>query len=316
MKANSASGKNSGKNKEVYSAGKNKVTLSNLGKIFWPEEKYTKGDLLTYYKTVAKVIMPYLLHRPMSMHRHPNGISESGFFQKDVEPKQLPDWAKSVQIYSESNDKMVDYLVCENEATLLYMVNLGCIEINPWNSTVRHSDKPDYLIIDLDPGDKNTFADVVQVALEVKKVFDALETDCYCKTSGATGLHIYVPLHAKYKYAEVRDAAGKIAHAVHARIPKLSSVERDPAKRKDLVYVDFLQNSRGQTLASAYSVRPRMGATVSAPLDWKEVNKKLSPARFTMRNMPARIDKLGDLWKPVLGKGISLEKTLKKLENL
>ena len=249
------------------------------------------------------------------MRRTPNGIVDNGFFQKDV-GDTAPEWAKTVSLYSESNDKDINYLICDNKATLLFMANLGCIELNPWNSTLKKIENPDYLILDLDPSEKNTFDDVVQTAKIVKKLLDKAGADAYCKTSGATGLHIYVPLGAKYSYDEGRLFAELIANLTVEEAPELVTIERSIDKRNNKLYIDYLQNKRGQTLASAYSVRPKPGATVSAPLEWKEVKKGLHPSQFTIKNMIARIEKKGDLFKPVLGKGINLKACIDKLQKL
>ncbi|HET9136211.1 MAG TPA: non-homologous end-joining DNA ligase [Candidatus Kapabacteria bacterium] len=286
--------------------GKVTLHLTNQQKLYWPKEKITKGDLVNYYAEVASVMLPYLKGRPQSMNRYPNGIAGPSFYQKDVNLEQVPDWLKTEKIFSESNDAYINYLICNDKATLVYMANLGCIEINPWNSRIGKLDKPDWIVIDLDP-EAISFEKVVQTALEVKKVFDELKTKCYCKTSGATGLHIFVPLGAKYEYKEARAFAGEIAREVHERIPAFTSIERSPSKRQRKVYLDYLQNSKGQTLAAPYSVRPKPGATVSTPLEWKEVNNKLDPKAFTIHTIFKRLDKKGDLWKEVLGKGNSIK---------
>ena len=210
--------------------------------------------------------------------------------------------------------KNVDYLLCNDQATLLYMVNLGCIEINPWNSTVKHIDNPDWVVIDLDPDDID-FKEVVKAAHVVKEVLDEMNIECCCKTTGETGLHIYVPLASRYEYSSVKIFAELIAHTVNVRLPKTTSILRSPEKRKNSVYVDFLQNAIGQTLAAPYSVRPKPGAPVSTPLEWSEVNQTLSPSQFTIKNILNRIEKKGDLWKAVLGKGADLEKIIKNISN-
>lgn len=287
------------------------LKLTNLDKIYWPEEKYTKGDLISYYRTIASYILPYLADRPESLHRHPNGIGKQSFFQKDMKDMP-PDWIQTIEIHSESNDKDINYLVCQDEATLVYMNNLGCIEINPWNSRIQNLENPDYIVIDLDPGE-NTFDEVIQTALEVKKVLDKAGAEGYCKTSGSSGLHIYIPLGAKYNYEDSRNFAHVIAQLVLAQLPDLTSLERSPKARKKKIYLDYLQNRIGQTLAAPYGVRPKPGATVSAPLEWKEVKKGLHPSKFTIKNMLQRVKKKGDLFKGVLGKGIDMEKCLNKL---
>ena len=289
------------------------LSLTNQNKIFFPESGYTKGDIINYYREISDFILPYLKDRPQSMNRFPNGINGKSFYQKDVDMDKIPRWLKTTQIYSESNDKEIDYLLCNDTATLVYMANLGCIEINPWNSTIRNIDKPDWLIIDLDP-EEIEFEYVVKTALVVKEVLDDMNSPSFCKTSGATGLHIYVPLGAKYDYEPVKLLAQLIARTVNIRLPDFTSIERPLKTRQNRVYIDFLQNRKAQTLAAPYSVRPKQGATVSTPLLWEEVNEKLSPSQFNINNTLSRLGKHGDLWKPVLEKGIDIELIIKKLE--
>ena len=293
--------------------GKVMLHLTNQQKIYFPDDKITKGDLVNYYREISSLILPYLKNRPQSMNRFPNGIKGPSFYQKDVDLEKSPGWIRTEKVFSDSNNEYIDYLVCNDQATLIYMANLGCIEINPWNSRVNHLHDPDWMVIDLDP-EKIEFRHVVTVAQEVKKLMDELETECYCKTSGATGLHIYIPLAAKYDYDIVRTFAHVVAHTINTRLPKITSIERMPNRRQHKVYVDFLQNRRGQTLAAPYSVRPKPGATVSTPLEWKEVGSKLNPTDFTIKNILKRIDAKGDLWKSVLGKGVNLEKIAKQLQ--
>lgn len=288
---------------------KHKVTITNQDKIYFPDGGYTKGDVIEYYRKISRYILPYLKNRPESLHRYPNGINGMSFYQKDVDHTP-PDWAKSIEIHAESNDKDIRYLVCNDEATLVYMANLGCIEINPWSSQIKNLDKPDYLVIDLDP-EEISFNKVIEVALTVKDVLDKIGADSFCKTSGATGMHIYVPLKAKYEYDVVRDFAHSIVKLVNSKLPAITSLERSPSKRKKKVYLDYLQNSRGQTLAAPYSVRPKPGATVSTPLRWKEVKPGLSPKDFDIKNIFKRLEKIDDVFKGVLGKGINIEKSLR-----
>jgi bifunctional non-homologous end joining protein LigD len=290
------------------------LKLTNLDKVYWPKEKYTKGDLIEYYRKIAPYILPYLKDRPESLNRHPSGITGKNFFQKDV--KDMPPvWVRTKKIFSESNNANINYMVCQDEATLVYMANLGCIEINPWNSRLTSLEKPDYLVIDLDP-EKISFEKVVIVAQYVHKLLDKIGIPNYCKTSGATGLHIYVPLAAKYSYDHAKEFAQLIAMIINRQLPDITSIERMPAKRQRRVYLDFLQNRKGQTLAAAYSVRPKSGATVSTPLEWSEVRPGLDPAKFTIKTIFSRLSKKRDLFKPVLGKGANLALALKKIEQL
>jgi bifunctional non-homologous end joining protein LigD len=292
--------------------GGHTLKLSNLTKLYWPDEHITKGDLINYYVTIHKYILPYLKDRPQSLRRNPNGIGDSGFFHKDV-GDAAPDWVKHQPIYSEGAKKDIDYIICNNLATLTYLNNLGCIEINPWNSTLKHLDNPDYLIMDIDPGEKNTFNEVIDTALVIKEILDRAGAPCYCKTSGASGLHVYIPLHAAYSYDEVRDFAQLIALLTEQQLPDTTTTERSLNKRKGRLYIDYLQNKRGQTLASVYSVRPVQGACVSTPLSWKEVKHGLKPTDFTIFNIKERVEKKGDLFGGVLKERINLAKCLKAL---
>ena len=296
-----------------FKVGKTTLHLTNQNKLYFPDDGITKGDIIEYYNAVADFILPYLKNRPQSMNRFPNGINGPGFYQKDVDLDKVPSWLKTEKIFSESNNAFIDYLICNDKATLLYMANLGCIDINPWNSTIKKMDYPDWVVIDIDP-EKEDFAAVVQTALTVKEVMDELEAPCYCKTSGATGLHVYIPLGAKYHYDTVKIFAELIAQEVHARLPESTSLERSIKKRNHKIYIDYLQNRKGQTLAAPYSVRPKPGATVSTPLEWQEVNHSLSPSQFTIKNMIKRLEEKGDVWEPVIGTGINIQQILNKLE--
>ncbi len=294
--------------------GKTTLHLTNQNKVYFPDDGITKGDIIDYYKEVAPLMLPYLKDRPESMNRFPNGIESPSFYQKDIDVDKTPSWLKTKKIFSESNNADVNYLICNDTETLLYMANLGCIEINPWNSTIKHIQNPDWLVIDLDPATEDDFKVVVETALVVKQVMDELETECLCKTSGASGLHIYIPLGAQYDYDSIKILGELIAKEVQKRLPDLTSIERSIKKRSSKLYIDFLQNRRGQTLAAPYSVRPKPGATVSTPLEWNEVNAKLHPSQFTIKNVLQRFEKKGDLWEPVLSKGANIKKIIKKLE--
>lgn len=288
--------------------------FKNLDKIFWPKEGYTKGNLIDYYDRMADVILPYLKDRPESLNRHPDGIEGKSFYQKDF-TYHAKKWLKTKKIYSESEGKEINYLLCQNKKTLLYLANLGCIEINPWSSRISRLEHPDFLILDIDPGDV-PWKSVIKTVLTIKKVLDEIKIKSYIKTSGATGLHIYVPLGAKYNYDQSKDLAKLIGILVNKRLPDITSLERNPKKRKRKIYLDFLQNREGQTLAAPYSLRPRPSAPVSTPLKWEEVNSKLDPLKFNIRTIEKRLKKVGDLWQPVLRKGIEMEKALEKITAL
>jgi bifunctional non-homologous end joining protein LigD len=293
--------------------GRTKVKVTNLKKSYWPEEGYTKGDVIAYYQSVSDYILPYLKDRPQSLLRNPNGIRDKGFFQKDA-GDEAPSWVKSEPIFSPSANKMIDYIVCNNAATLAYMNNLGCIEINPWHSTVRKQEHPDYLIIDIDPSDKNTFDQVIEAAQVVRSIFERAGVKSYCKTSGASGLHVYAPAEKKYTYDQLKDFSQLVCMLAQQQLPDFTTLERNLRKRGNKrIYMDYLQNRKGQTISSVYSLRPRKGATVSMPLEWKEVKPGLKPAQFHILNALQRIKKKGDVFAGVLDKGLNLEKSLKLL---
>ncbi len=302
------------KEDELKVFGKKKVKLTNQNKIFWEEENITKGDVLKYYEDIADEILPYIKNKPLSLHRHPNGIHKPGFFQKDINVDQVPDWIKTTSIYSESTDKNIDYLICNDTATLLYMANLGCIEINPWLSNYQKPDHPDFVVIDLDPGN-NSFSEVVKVALEVKWVYDSMGIKSYIKTSGSTGLHIYIYTGTLYDYAFIKTFAEFIANMVHERIPEITSLERSPSKRKNKIYIDYLQNRRGQTIAAPYSLRPKKGATVSYPIKWENVTDKLEISDYRLDNVKELIKKHENPWKDILSEKQNLKNALKKMKN-
>jgi bifunctional non-homologous end joining protein LigD len=302
-----------GKKNKIVVADKHKVELSNIDKVYWPDEKITKGDMLAYYETMADYVLPYLKDRPLSLNRFPSGIKGQSFYQKDA-GDIAPSWMKTEPVFSESTNKTINYLVCNNKASLLFIANLGCIEMNPWNSRVQKMENPDWMVIDIDPSDKNTFDEVIETANVVHDIFERIKVPSYCKTSGASGLHVYVPLGAKYTYDQVKDFGNIIGIMVTSELPDTTTLVRSLSKREDdKIYVDYLQNRRGQTLASAYSLRPKPGATVSTPLEWKEVKPGLHPSQFHIHNIMERVKKKGDLFSAVLGKGIDLNKTLKLL---
>jgi len=290
------------------------LKFTHLSKLYWPEDGVTKRDMFNYYYRIADYILPYLKDRPMSLNRFPNGIHGSSFYQKDVKGK-APDWVTKTFPYTTSEGEHKEYLVGSDESYLLWMASLGCIEMNPWFSRYKSPDNPDYCVIDLDP-DKNTFDQVISAALEVKKVLEALGVPCYAKTSGSTGMHIYIPLGAKYNYEQSQMFAKIIVSLVHKEIPEYTSLERMVAKREGKMYLDFLQNRPGATIAGPYSLRPKPGATVSMPLSWDEVKPGLTMKHFTIFNAADRLKETGDLFKGVLDKGIDLEKVIKKAKDI
>lgn len=289
------------------------LKFTNLSKVYWPDEGYTKRDMINYYYQIADYILPYLKDRPQSLNRFPNGIYGKSFYQKNVKGKS-PDWVITFP-YTTSDGENKEYLLGNDEATLLWMANLGCIEMNPWFSRVQAEDYPDFCIIDLDP-DKNTFDQVIQAALETKKVLDMLGVPSYPKTSGSTGIHVYIPLGARYTYDQSQMFGRIVANLVHQRIPEFTSVERMVKNRGGKMYIDFLQNRPEATVAGPYSLRPKPGATVSMPLHWDEVKKGLKMQDFTIKNAVARLKKEGDLFSNVLGEGIDIEKILEMADSV
>jgi bifunctional non-homologous end joining protein LigD len=283
------------------------IALSNLDKVYWPEDGYTKGDLLKYYYEVSKYILPYLKDRPLIMKRYPNGIEGKFFHQHDV--NEAPDYVRTASLeVEEDGGHTVDYIVGDNLQTLLYMTNLGAIERHPWHSRTRNLERPDWLVFDLDPGEGIEYSTICELALTVKDVLERIGLKGYPKTSGSRGLHVYVPLKPVHSYEEVAAFAERVATLVAHERPEMATVERSLKKRKKgQIYVDHMQNARGKSVVAPYSVRPRAGATVSAPLEWREVErKKITPQDFTIKNMGARLAKKGELFKPVLNSQQSL----------
>ncbi|WP_228372505.1 DNA ligase D [Chryseobacterium daeguense] len=302
------------KDKEV-TLNRHTLKLTNQDKIYFPKDGITKGDVIEYYQSVADYILPHLKNRPLSLNRFPNGIEEQSFYQKDASDN-IPEWVKTTPVYSESNDKYIDYIYCNDKATLAYLNNLGCIDLNPWNSSLPDLEHPDFLVLDLDPSKKNTFDHVIETALQVNEVLESIKIKGYCKTSGSTGIHVYIPMGGKYDFDQVKDFAHILMKQVHEKLPEITTLERSLQKRDDKkIYLDYLQNRTGQTLASAYSLRPKEGASVSMPLEWNEVKTGMKPTDFTIHNALERIKEKGDLFKPVLGKGIDMMKALELLQN-
>jgi bifunctional non-homologous end joining protein LigD len=301
------------KNSEgTWRVGDKTLKITNLQKVLWPDDGYTKQDMLEYYRSVSRFLLPYLRNRPQSLNRFPNGINGKSFYQKDVTGK-VPDWIEQYPYKTDDERKQKHYMLCNNKATLMYMVNWGTIELNPWNSTILSPVYPTWCAFDLDPDHDNTFAEVIEVARAIHDFLEELRINSYCKTSGSTGIHIYVPLQAKYTFDQCQLFAKWVAHEVDALFP-FTSVERMTDKRKGKIYIDFLQNRQAATLAAPYSLRPKPGATVSMPLYWEEVKSTLKITDFTLSNAEERLQQEGDIFKPVLGKGIDLKKILKELK--
>lgn len=290
------------------------IQLTNLQKTYWPGDGITKGDLIHYYETVSPFILPYLKDRPHSLLRHPEGIKGESFYQKHIRGN-VPAFLQTYRHQSSSGSDDVRYLVCSDETSLLYMANLGCIEMHPWHSRIQSPLKPDWCVIDLDPG-KASFDKVVEAALVFRDILKSAKIPSYPKTSGSTGLHIYIPLGAKYSYGQSRHLAELLCTLVENELPHFTTTIRSTKLRDNKMYLDYLQNREGQTICAPYSVRAKKGATVSAPLYWEEVKQGLQLTQFTMTNMLARIKAEGDPFTGVLERGIDLKKALGSLSTL
>jgi bifunctional non-homologous end joining protein LigD len=293
-----------------------RVKLSNLDKVFWSAEGITKGDLIDYYRTVAPVLVPHLRERPFTMRRYPDGADGKAFFQKDA-PSHMPDWIGRFHVQVSTREspprrKWIDAPLVNDEDALVWMVNMGCIDMNTWYSRVDKPDRPDFVLFDLDPSPDVGFPETVQVALIVKQALDALGLQSFPKTSSAEGMHVLVPIERRYTYDDTREFS-EIVGAAIARVHRgLATTEWSKRKRRG-VLIDSNQNGEGKTIASVYSVRPRPGAPVSTPLRWDEVNEDLDPNAFTMDVVLERIRKHGDLFEPVLKTKQRLDKALAAL---
>jgi bifunctional non-homologous end joining protein LigD len=275
------------------------VRLTNLRKIFWAQLGLTKGGLLQYYADVAHVLLPHIRDRAMVMKRYPHGAAGPFFFMKRA-PSPRPPWIETCAI-DHGAEKVIDFPMIQDRAALLWVINLGCIDLNQWYATCDHVDRPDYVHFDLDPGAGATFDRVLETALVVREALDALKMPSVVKTTGSKGLHVYVPIVRGPVQHDVRTFAHVLAQELARRHPALITAEYRVAKRpRGRVLVDYNQNRWGSTLASVYSVRPRPEATVSTPLTWKEVEQGVRIEDFTVTNVPARVATLGDLWKPLL----------------
>jgi bifunctional non-homologous end joining protein LigD len=279
---------------------RSKIEYTNLDKVLWPEDGYTKGDLINYYDQVSSFLIPHLLDRPLVFERFPDGIHGPSFYQKDA-PNYTPSWIRTQELWSGDVERYIRYFIGADRDQLLYVANSANIQHNPWMSRVQHLDSPDYLVFDLDPVEA-PFETVQNVAIVLKGVLDELGLRGYPKTSGASGIHVHLPvLEAKFTYEDVRIFAEAIASIVVARLPKFATIERVVRRRKaHEVYVDYLQNIKGKTVASVYSVRPRQAAPVSTPLKWEEFERPIDPKAFTIKTISKRLDKLGDLFEKAL----------------
>ena len=289
--------------------------VTNPGKIFWPEDGYAKSDLIGYYEAAAPLLLPYLRDRPLVLTRFPDGIHGKSFFQKDA-PEYVPDWVATRRIYSKDADRDIDYFIVNDIDSLRYVANLGTIPLHVWASRLDSLERPDWLVMDLDPKGA-PFTHVVRVARTLKRILDELDVTAYVKTSGATGLHVLVPMGRQYLYEQCRTFARLLAMAVEQAAPAIATVARPLHAREGKVYVDFGQNGYGRTIAGPFSVRPLPGAPVSCPLRWSEVTARLDPGRYTVKTAIRRFEKNADPLLPVIdAPGIDMAAALARLGSL
>ena len=297
--------------------GRDVVPLTHLERVYWPDEGYTKGDLVRYYYEVADYILPYLKDRPLIMKRYPAGIEGPFFHQHDVD--EAPSFVRTVPLEVEDGGgHEVDYIVGDNLATLLYMANLGAIERHPWHSRVPELEHADWFVFDLDPAEGVAFETICDVALTTREVLTRIGLESYPKTSGSRGIHVYVPVKPVYEYEQIAELAEQVATVVAREQSEVATVERSKRKRgAGMIYVDHMQNARGKSVVAPYSVRPKPGATVSAPLEWKEVERKrVKTSDFDIRNMLRRVERKGDLFEPVLKNRQRLEGVFERAREL
>jgi bifunctional non-homologous end joining protein LigD len=305
--------------------GTHRLSLSNLDKVLWPRDGYTKGDLIDYYRSVAGVIIPYLKERPLTLQRYPDGIDGFSFFEKRL-PKGVPDWIARVTTSAAEGGKKVTYVVCNDEATLVYVANLASILLHAWTSRVNSLDEPDFVFFDVDPGEKCTLKTLATVTLGIRDALAAIGLQALVKTSGGMGLHVFVPLAAGYSYESAKLFAELLARRVASELGDLVTLERSVAKRNPAaVYLDFVQVGRGKTYVVPYSVRARDGAPVSTPLEWPEVEAfarkrgTAAPseefAKFTIRTTAKRLKSRGDLWSGTAWKKQRLETAIARAQS-
>jgi bifunctional non-homologous end joining protein LigD len=288
------------------------VRVSNPGKVFWPEAGYTKADLVGYYEAVAPLILPYLRDRPLVLTRYPDGMAGKSFFQKDA-PQFVPSWVRTERIYSRDAGRDINYFVADDLETLRYLANLGTIPLHVWSSRLGSLERPDWLVLDLDPKGA-PFADVVRVARALHRILEEIALPHYVKTSGATGLHILVPLGARYSHESARTFARLLALLAVEATPDLATLARPLRSRQGRVYVDCGQNGHGRTIVAPFSLRPLPGAPASCPLRWDEVTLGLDPDQFTLRTVPPRFATMRDPARALLTQSIDMARAIARIE--
>jgi bifunctional non-homologous end joining protein LigD len=312
--------------KETVTVGGRSLALSNRDKVLWPQDGYTKGDLIAYYRAVAPLALPHLIGRPLTLQRYPNGIDGPSFFEKNAS-KSLPDWIPTVTVDSEhGRHDTVRFMLCNDEATLVYVANLAAIVLHVWTSHAGALDTPEFVFFDLDPDPGCTLATLAKTAVALRETLASVGLSALVKSSGGSGLHVAVPLLPQYSYEICKGFAELAARTLHARHPETTTLERSPAKRPaGTVYLDYVQVGRGKTLVAPYSVRARAGAPVSMPLSWDEVEamgrKRTKEtesqfARFNLKNAGSRLDVTGDLWGPAAWTEQPLEPALEKARDV
>lgn len=274
-----------------------KLSLTNLDKVLWPEEGITKAQFIEYHVKMAPVLLPHLEGRPMVFTRYPNGIQGKSFYQKNI-PPYAPLWLKTYEI--PSSKRTIRYVAIEDEDSLIWAANQGCIELHPWLSRYHRLDYPDFAVFDFDPMEGTDFEDARKIALALKQLLDIEGLQGFPKTSGATGLQVYVPLEPRYTYEEVREFVYFFCQVLERTFPDISTTERNIRHRSGKLYLDYLQNARGKTIIAPYSPRPVKGASVSCPITWQELEDGAKPSDFSIKNLPSRVEKIGDIFKPVL----------------
>ena len=291
-----------------------RLAFTNLDKVFWPEEGYTKGDLIRYYESIADWLLPYLKDRPVVLTRYPDGIEGKSFFQKDA-PVYAPDWLRLETMWSEHAEREIRYFVLDDLESLLYVANMGSIPLHVWSSRVAALERPDWCILDLDPKGA-PFSDVVKIARHVHALCADVGLENYIKTSGSTGLHVLVPLGARYTYEQSRTLAELLARFTAKSLPDIATVVRSVSDREGRVYIDYLQNGHGRLLVAPFSVRPLARAPVSMPLEWSEVTARLKLERYTIRSAKRRLEARGDPLAGVLTSSVDMLAALDALTAL
>ncbi|MFW5976731.1 MAG: non-homologous end-joining DNA ligase [Bacillota bacterium] len=277
----------------------NKVQLTNLDKVLWPEQNYTKKDLINYYIDIYPYIKNYLKNRPLSLKIYPDGIEGKSFFQKNC-PDYAPAWLSKVKIYSRKNKKHIKWITVNKLSDLIWIANKASIELHGWFSTIKHPENPDFAVFDLDPGNSSTFQDTIETALLIKEMLQELQLKSLVKTSGKSGLHIFIPIDPIFSYKDVKNFLKSLAQIIINLKPELATIEWRKEKREGKIYIDYRQNGRGKTIPAPYSLRPTTSATISTPVTWQELNTGIKPEDFTLSNIFNRLENKNDLWQDIM----------------